>query len=80
MTAEFSVTDPQTWPMVLTLEHVAAIYSIKPANLRHYLKPTARTPFSPQPFMRGPYRWRKVDIVRDVEGARSTPMLVSRSA
>ena len=74
MSPEFNVTDPQTWPMVLSIEHVGAIYGIKPTTLRHYLKPKAKTPFSPQPFMRGPYRWRKVDVLRHIEGARATTL------
>lgn len=77
MSPEFSVADPATWGMVLSLQEVAAIYGLKPETLRHYLKPRARTAFSPQPFKRGPYRWRKVDVLRDVEGNRAVPMLRS---
>ena len=65
----FTVTDASTWPEVLSLPEVAAIYRMTPSALRHALKPTAGV-FMPRPFLRRPARWRKADILRHIEGAR----------
>lgn len=70
----FDAGDSSTWPATLTLDQVAAIYQRTPEALRCAIKPRSRTPFTPQPFKRYPWRWRKVDVVRDVEGARGFPM------
>lgn len=76
MTARpFDITDSSSWPVVLTIEQVAAIYGLKVANLKHYLKPSSKTPFTPMPFMRNPARWRKCDVLRQVEGARASSHL-----
>ena len=70
----FSVTDPATWPAVLSLENVAAIYGLSVHSLRHYLRPSAKYPFSPQPYRTHPLRWRKADIERDAIGNRAVPL------
>jgi hypothetical protein len=67
MTPEFNTADPSTWPVTLTPEHVAAIYhrsvgAVKKACQLHR--------FVPAPFQKYPFRWRRVDVLRDVEGAR----------
>lgn len=67
MTA-FSTADPNTWPVTLTAEQVAAIYQCSVAGLKR--RCASRT-FTPSPFLLRPYRWRKADVLRDVEGARS---------
>ena len=69
MTA-FTPTDTGTWPMTLTLDQVAAIYQRTPLAVQHALKPSSRTVFTPRPFQKHPYRWRRVDVLRHVEGAR----------
>lgn len=72
MTPDFNAADTSTWPVVLTPEHVSAIYTrtvgaIKKACQTHR--------FLPAPYQRGPYRWRRVDVERDVIGARSASHL-----
>lgn len=69
MTA-FTPNDTRTWPTVLTLEQVAEIYGTTPQAIQHRCKPSARNRFTPIPFKRYPPRWRKADVLRDVEGAR----------
>jgi hypothetical protein len=67
----FNVTDPETWPVTLTLEEVAEIYQRSADSIRHSLTPKSqRMPFRPAPFRKRPWLWRKADIVRDVIGAR----------
>lgn len=66
----FDVANPETWPMVLALEQVAAIYSTTPKALQARLKPSSKGIFPLKPFMRYPSRWRKVDVLRHIEGAR----------
>lgn len=63
----FNNCDPLTWPMVLTPEQIALIYqrsvgAVKKACQQHR--------FLPAPYQIKPFRWRKVDVLRDVEGAR----------
>jgi hypothetical protein len=73
--SDFNPNDASTWPVVLTLDQVAAIYQRSREAIRHALKPCSRTRFTPQPFKRSPARWRRVDVLRDVEGARVTSHL-----
>jgi hypothetical protein len=63
--------DPKTWPMVLRIEDIAAIYRRSVLAIRHGCKPSAKVKFLPAPFRRGPYQWRKADVLRDVQGART---------
>jgi hypothetical protein len=63
----FTVTDPATWPVVLSPEQVAAIYQRTVGGLK---KACQRNGFTPAPFQVRPYRWRRADVLRHVEGAR----------
>lgn len=64
-------TKPDTWPAVLTIEDMAAIYSRTEEAIRHDLKPgRGRVARVPLPFMRRPARWRKADILRHIQGGR----------
>lgn len=65
----FSVADPATWPVVLTAAQVAAIYQRPVGGVQ---KAVQRRTFVPAPFQTHPYRWRKVDVLRHVEGARGS--------
>lgn len=61
--SDFNPKDPSTWPLALSTRHIAAIYgksvsAIQKANELHR--------FRPAPHKRGPYEWRKVDVVRDL--------------
>ncbi len=63
--------DPTTWPMVLRIEDIAAIYRRSVLAIRHACKPSAKVKFRPAPFRTGPYQWRKADVLRDVQGNRA---------
>jgi hypothetical protein len=63
----FTPTDVTTWPETLTADQVAAIYQRKPGGLK---KCCQERRFVPAPFLVKPYRWRKVDVLRHVQGAR----------
>lgn len=52
---------------MLTAEQVAAIYQRPILGLK---KACQLKRFIPAPSKVKPYRWRKVDVVRDVEGTR----------
>lgn len=67
----FSPCDPSTWPMTLTAEQVAAIYQRRVGGVERAV--SDRT-FVPAPFQYNPYRWRKVDVLRHVEGARGSAL------
>jgi hypothetical protein len=55
--------------MTLTAEQVAAIYQRKVGGVK---KLCQQRTFVPAPFQKHPYRWRKVEVVRHVEGARGS--------
>lgn len=69
MTPDFNIADTSTWPCVLTAEHVAAIYQRSVGGLK---KACQLHKFQPKPFQTFPYRWRRADVLRDVEGGRLT--------
>lgn len=71
MTPTFNVADPTTWPMVMTIEQVAALYDRSVKSVRNYSN-VGR--FVPVPFLTRPYRWRKADVLRHVEGARGSSL------
>jgi len=61
-------------PVVLTLDELAQIYRCSPHTIRRRLE--AGT-FTPAPIKRRPYRWRKDDVIDDLdrladEAARSS--------
>lgn len=61
----FSITDRATWPEVLTSEQVAAIYQRKVGGLK---KACQERTMVPAPFQTHPYRWRKADVLRHIDG------------
>lgn len=72
MSPDFNTADVATWPLTLTAEHLAAIYhrsvgAVKKACQLHR--------FVPAPYRTRPLRWRKTDVVRDVDGARASTLL-----
>jgi len=72
----FDVLDPSTWPLVLTTGQVAAIYQRSDGGLR---KACQKGQFIPAPYKRRPWLWRKVDVLRDVEGARGMSLSTRRA-
>lgn len=67
----FSITDSSTWPVVLTAAHLAAIYQRSVGGVK---KACQLNRFIPAPFEKQPFRWRRVDVLRHVEGARGFGM------
>ncbi len=67
MTPVFDPHDPSTWPVTLTANEVAQIYRRAASGLR---KSVQRHSFVPAPYKVKPYLWRRIDVLRDVEGAR----------
>jgi len=63
----FSAADDATWPATLTIAQIGEIYQRKVGGIR---KSCQAFTFVPAPFLTRPYRWRKVDVVRHVIGAR----------
>lgn len=63
----FDPGDSHTWCATLTAEQVAAIYQRKVGGLK---KSCQQRTFVPAPFQKRPYRWRKGDVLRHVEGQR----------
>jgi hypothetical protein len=57
--------------MVLTAEQIAAIYQ---RAIGGVLKACTRRTFVPKPMEGKPWRWRKADVLRHVEGARGFSM------
>lgn len=65
---DFNPLDDATWPKAMTADQVAAIYQrpvggVKKACQKHH--------FIPAPYKVQPYRWRKADVIRDLEGGRA---------
>lgn len=75
MTPVFNVADAATWPMVMPIEQVADIYD---RTVRAVRSASQEGRFVPAPFLVRPYRWRKADVLRHVEGARGTSLRAVR--
>lgn len=76
MTPDFNLADVTTWPATLTVEEVAAIYRRTPAAIR---KACSLRRMVPMPYLTHPWRWRKSDVLRHVEGNRTAPSLIRRA-
>jgi hypothetical protein len=74
MMPDFNIADSSTWPAVLTVDQVAEIYRRPVGGVR---KACQQHRFVPAPFQTHPYRFRKTDVVRDVEGGRAALRRVS---
>ena len=57
-------------PLILTLSEMAAVYRVSIATIRRGLQ--AGT-FSPRPFDKYPYRWKREDVIADLRRAREQP-------
>lgn len=69
MTPAFSVSDPETWPVLLTVEHVIAIIPAH-KSIGGLKKACQRGRFQPAPFQSKPFLWRRADVLRFVESGR----------
>jgi hypothetical protein len=63
----FDIANPDTWPVILTAQHIADIFHRPIGGIKTACK---RKRFQPEPYQVKPYAWRKVDVVRFVEGGR----------
>ncbi len=61
------VTNLSTLPVLLTLTEMAALYRVSPLTIRRALSACT---FRPLPFEKYPYRWRRADVLRDLEHCR----------
>lgn len=59
----FNPLDRSTWLDTMTVEQIAAIYQRKVGGIR---KSCQQRTFVPAPNKRHPYRWNKVDVLRDL--------------
>lgn len=77
MTPDFDATSSASWPMVMSIDHVSALYGRTVKAIRAHCE---QGRFTPAPFLNRPYRWRKADVLRHVEGARGSTLrqVVSR--
>lgn len=62
------VSDLSSLPWILTIEDVAAIYRIGQSTIRRGLQ---NGTFSPRPWERYPYRWRREDVLADLKRPRN---------
>lgn len=74
MSQSFDIANADTWPLILTAEQVAAIYQRGIYGLK---KACQLHRFVPAPFQKQPYRWRKADLLRHIEGGRGPLRKVS---
>lgn len=65
MTPPAPVSNLSSLPFILTLREVAAIYRLSDRTIRRDLE---RNEFRPMPYDKYPYRWRRDDVIRDLNG------------
>ena len=75
MTPVFNVADQSTWPTVMSIEEVAELYKRSVKAIRNEC---GAGRFVPAAFLNRPFRWRKADVVRHVEGARGSALRMVR--
>ena len=61
------VSDLASLPVLLTLNEMAAIYRVAPDTIRRAL---SLHKFHPLPFEKYPYRWKRDDVIRDLNTPR----------
>ncbi len=71
MTPVFNTADTDTWPVLLSLEHVAEIWQRKPRGIAHSCQ---QGRFIPAPISKKPYRWRRVDVLRFLQDGRGSSL------
>lgn len=64
----FTVTDRATWGELLTAEEVALILRRSVGGIR---KAASTRTLVPAPFLTQPWRWRRADVVRYLDGPRA---------
>jgi hypothetical protein len=73
VTPAFDVTNPETWPVILTVDHIMAIIPAHKTicGLKSACK---RKRFQPAPYQSKPWLWRRADVQRFVEGGRGVQL------
>ena len=69
------VTNPASWPVLMTVDEVAAVFRLRPSTVQQYAARGNRA--IPAPSERRPYRWTRVSVLRQVE---PTALSLRRSA
>jgi Helix-turn-helix domain len=62
-----AVSDLSSLPVILTLKEIAAIYRVSLSTIRRGLQ---NGTFSPRPWDRYPYRWRRDDVAAGLNRRR----------
>lgn len=61
MTDAIDITDRRTWPELMTVQHIAAIWSLSTKTVNRLV---SEGKFVPAPDDGHPRRWRKDDVIR----------------
>lgn len=61
---DLDTANPATWPAVMKLEEVAKVFRLSIYTVRDK---AARGDFRPAPIKGKPLRWRRADVLREVE-------------
>ena len=72
MTPDFNVADASTWPLVMTVAHMSAIYAQSVGGIE---KACQLHKFTPAPFLTHPRRWRRADVLRQLDQGRASAHL-----
>ncbi len=72
MTPDFNIADSSTWPLVLTPDHISAIYARSVGAIK---KACQLHKFQPAPFETHPLRWRRADVLRQLDQGRASSHL-----
>lgn len=62
------VSDLDALPVILTLGELAPIYRLSAATIRRQVQ---QGTFSPRPWDKYPYRWRREDVLADLKRTRA---------
>jgi hypothetical protein len=62
------ISDLEHLPAVLTLREMSGLYRISPSTIRRGLQ---NGTFRPRPWDRYPYRWKRSDVLADLEQRRT---------
>ena len=64
---KLAIVDLQQLPVILRLSEMALLYRVSPLTIRRGLQ---QNTFRPLPFEKYPYRWRRDDVIRDLQTVR----------
>jgi len=64
---DFPITDLGKLPVILTMAEMSGLYRISKRTIQRQLQTDE---FQPLPYAKYPYRWRKEDVIRDLQTRR----------